>query len=94
MSILLAERWKGEEELTIIGNNSVVNEASQWCNGLLGDVEVGGTVRLIIGFSNSVHLLVDLRSAMVTVLTGTGNAEHDLAWMPRSNACDLSKTPR
>lgn len=55
-----------------------MNEASQRCDGLFGDVEVGGTVRLIIGAAQAVNFLVDLGTAMVTVLTSTGNAEHDL----------------
>jgi len=79
------------DEDEIVCHDSVVNEASQRCNGFLGDIEVGGTIRLIGSFADTVDFLVDLRSAMVTVLTGTGNTEHDLAGMPRSDTCDLSE---
>ena len=69
-----------------------MNEASQRGNGFLGDIEVGGTIALIIAAADTINFLVDFRSAMVTVLTGTGNTEHDLAGMPRSDTSDLSET--
>ena len=61
-------------------------------DGLLGSVELGGTVGLISTRSNSVDLVVDRGSVVVTVLTGSGNSPVNVSWMPSTNTSNLSQT--
>lgn len=72
-------------------DETVVGEATHRVDGLLGDVVGGGTRLLGSTVSDSVDLLVDLSSVMVTVLTRSGNGEHDLGRMPSTDTSDLSE---
>lgn len=70
-------------------DETVVGEATHRVDGLLGDV-VGGGARLIRStVSDSVDLLVSLSSMVVTVLTSSGDREHDLGRMPSTDTSDL-----
>ena len=44
----------------------------------------------LVTLSNSVDLLVDLSSVMVTLLTSSGHSVLDPAWMPGSNTGNLN----
>jgi len=57
-------------------------ESSQWGDGFVGQISLGGGVSFIIGFSNSVDLFVNFSSVVVTVLTGSGNGVSNSSWMP------------
>jgi len=78
---------------------AVMREATDWVDRFDGDVSCGGTIvhvdlavlGLIAG-TNSVDLLVDLHTVMVTLLTSTSHGIADSRWMPRTNTGDLSKT--
>jgi len=78
---------------------AVMREATDWVDRFDGDVSCGGTIvhvdlavlGLIAG-TNSVDLLVDLHTVMVTLLTSTSHGVADSRWMPRTNTGDLSKT--
>lgn len=59
---------------------------------LLGDIKVGGGVTLILTLADTVNLVVDGGSVMVTVLTSTGNSPLDVRWMPSTDTGDLSET--
>lgn len=73
-------------------DETVVGEATHRVDGLLGDVVGGGTRLIRSTLRDSVDLLVDLSSVMVTVLTRSGNGEHDLGRMPSTDTGDLSQT--
>jgi len=77
----------------IVGvSDTVVRPSTHGGDGLDGRVKVGGSGLLVTTFSNSVDLLVHLSSVVETILTSTGNREHDLRWMPRSDTSDFSQT--
>jgi hypothetical protein len=61
-------------------------------NGLLGDIEVGGSVTLIVTLTDTVDLVVDGGTVVVTHLTGTGNSPLDVGRMPGSDTGDLTET--
>merc|ERR1719328_863213 len=76
-----------------------MREASHGVNRLVGQIIVSGGVILdqlavlhLITLSDSVDLLVDLSSVMVTLLTSSGHSVLDPARMPSSNTSDLSQT--
>jgi len=71
---------------------SVVREATQGVDGLLGKISLGRAGVLGASLSDAVDLLVDLGSVVVTVLTSTGHSEGDSARMPSSNTSDLTET--
>jgi len=70
------------EHNPVLSDNTVMREASQRSDGLLGEVEFGGGALDVSGFSDSVDLLVHLGSVMVTTLTSSRNGELDTRWMP------------
>merc|ERR1712045_702990 len=78
---------------------SVVREAAHGVDGLVREVVLGAGVVLdklailhLVTLSDSVDLLVDLGSVMVTLLTSSGHSVLDSAGMPSSNTSDLSQT--
>lgn len=73
---------------------TVVWEATQWGDVLFGQIVFGGSVVLdgLGGFTDSVDLLVDFGSVMVTQLTCSWDFESDSLWMPGTDTADLSET--
>ena len=65
------------------GSNSTLNDARWFITQRLGKP----TYR-----SNTVDLLVDLRTVMVALLTTTGHREGHTGWMPGSNTGHLAQT--
>lgn len=61
-------------------------------DGLLGDVNLGGGVVLGTALANTVDLVVDRGTVVVTVLTGTGNGPLDVGRMPGTDTGDLAQT--
>lgn len=83
----------------VVADLTIEWEATHWCDGLLGDVVLGRGVVLddlsVLGVdasSDTVDLLVDLGTVVVTLLTGTSDGEGDTTWMPCSDTSDLTKT--
>jgi len=83
----------------VVVDLTVVRETTHWSDCLIGDVVLGRGVVLhnlsILGVNASadtVDLLVDLSSVMVTLLTGASNGEGDTRWMPGSNTSNLAET--
>jgi len=78
---------------------TVVWEATNGVDALLGQVGLGGTVvhvdlavlGLVAG-AQSVDLLVDLDSVVVAFLTASSNGVADSRWMPSTDTGDLSET--
>ena len=83
-----------QEEVVL--NDTVVREASQRSDGLLGEISGGHGVVLATFVSDtsadSVHLLVDLSSVMVTHLTTSGDGELNLGRMPSTDTTNSSQT--
>lgn len=80
-------------------DKTVLNKATNGVDALVGDIGFSGSVvsdfLAVDGVetsSDSVDLLVDLSSVMVTLLTRSSNGEGDSGWMPGTNTGDLSKT--
>jgi len=78
---------------------TVVNESSHGSDRLLGNIVISRAIVLdqlavlnIVSNSDSVDLLVNNGSVMVTLLTSSGNRELDSAGMPGSNTGDLTQT--
>jgi len=89
----LLDTWNGAfKQDEVVLDLTVAHEASQWCNVLLGDVELCGSIALIVAFSNAVDLVVDRRTMMVTLLTCTGNSPLDVGRMPCTDTGDLPQT--
>jgi hypothetical protein len=80
----------------IVVNNTVMGETAQRSNGLLSQIGSGGSIVLSSFIfntsSDSVDLLVDFGSVVITVLTSSGDAVPDSGWMPASDATNSSKT--
>jgi len=76
----------------VVLDDTVTNETTDGGDSLLGNVELSRSRSLVVSLSDTVDLLVDLGTVVVTVLTSTGNREHDLRRVPRSDTRDLSET--
>ena len=70
-----------------------LNNSHHGVDGLLSDIELGGSVALALGsqarLADTVDLLVDLGTVMVSLLTGTSDGERHTRRMPRSDTSDL-----
>ena len=64
---LLGSRDRTLEEEEVILNDTVVRETTQGSDSLLRDILIGGGVVVFFTEANTVDLLVDLRSVVVTV---------------------------
>jgi len=78
---------------------TVVWEATNWIDGFFGQISLGGTVveigLAVFGFvasTQSVDLLVDFDSVVVTFLTASSNGVGNSGWMPSTNTSNLSET--
>jgi len=83
------------DENEVLLDLSIVRESTHWGDVLLNGIGSGGSV--VLGSTNgtstnSVNLLVELSSGMVSHLTTAGNCPLDSSWMPSSNTSDLSAT--
>jgi len=76
----------------VLVNLTIVREASHRGDALLGQIVSGASVVLFLLLSDTVDLLVDLGSVVVSVLTGTGNLELNTSRMPSTDTGDLSQT--
>jgi hypothetical protein len=80
----------------IVVDDTVVGEATQGGDALLGQISNSGSISLatiiLDSDADSVDLLVDFGSVVVTVLTSSGDAVSDSSWMPASNTTDSSET--
>jgi hypothetical protein len=65
------------EHEEVVVDLSVTDEATHGGDGLLGDIELGRGVTSIVTAANSVDLVVDRGTVVVTVLTSTGNGPLD-----------------
>jgi len=80
-------------------DKTVLNKATNGVDALVGDIDLGGSVVLdflavdgVEAGADSVDLLVDLSSVMVSLLARSSNGERDSGWMPGTNTGDLSET--
>ena len=62
------------------------------CDLLLDSICLSSGILRILALANSVHLVVDRCSVVVTVLTGTSNSPLDVRRMPCTDTGDLSET--
>jgi len=76
----------------VVLNLTVSDESAQWCDGLLGKIELSSSAGSIITLANSVHLVVARCTMMVTVLTSTSNSPLDVGRMPGTNTGNLTET--
>ena len=80
----------------IVLDQTVVNETTDGVDGFVSDIGGGGTivahvlaVNSVVASSNAVDLLVDLRTVVVSLLSGSGNGEGHTRRMPGSDTGDL-----
>lgn len=76
----------------ILVDNTVVGETTHGGDILLSDIVLSSARLLVTSLTNTVDLLVDLGTVMVTVLTSTGNRVHDAGRMPGTNTGNLTET--
>lgn len=76
----------------VVGDLSVVREASHGGDALLSEIELSGSGVLVTSGTNAVDLLVDLSAVVVSALTSTSHGEVDTARMPSTNTGDLAQT--
>jgi len=76
----------------VVLNLTISDESTQWCNSLLGKIELSSSVSSIITLANSVHLVITRGTMMVTILTGTSNSPLDVRRMPGTNTGNLTET--
>ena len=55
-----------EHDIVVL-DNTVVGEATHWCDGLFGNVAVSRRVGGVFAGTDTVDLLVELRTVVVTV---------------------------
>lgn len=112
LSLVVNQEWLSEEDWSlshahagsldhdeVVLDVTVVWEATNWVDALLGQISLGGTVvhvdlaalGLVAG-AQSVDLLVDFDSVVVAFLTASSNGVTDSRWMPSTNTGDLSET--
>ena len=61
-------------------------------DGLLGDINLSGGVVLSVALADSVNLVVDRGTVVVTLLTSTGNSPLDVGRMPGTDTSNLTET--
>ncbi len=89
----LLATWDGTlDHDEVVVDHTVVDETTHWVDGLLGSVEVGSSVTFIVTLTDSVDLVVDGGSVVVTSLTSSGDGPHDVGWMPSTDTSNLSQT--
>jgi len=71
---------------------TVVREATERSDRLLGDIVLGVGVILVLLLTDAVDLLVDLGTMMVTVLTSARDLELHAGRMPSTDTGDLAET--
>ncbi len=76
----------------IVSDGTIVRESSQWGDSFIGQICLSWCVSFVIGLSDSVDLLVNFSSMVITVLTGSGNGESNSGWMPWSDTSYSSVT--
>lgn len=64
---LLGSRDATLEEEEVVLYDTVMGETTQWGDGLLRNVMLGGGVVVVFTKANTIDLLVDLRSMVVTI---------------------------
>jgi len=62
------------------------------CDLLGNDIEVSSSILLVLALADTVDLVVDRGTVVVTVLTSTGNSPLDMGRMPCTDTGDLSET--
>jgi len=83
------------EEEEVLVDDTVVWESTNWGNVLDMSISLGGSVVVDTSdgtSSNSVDLLVDLGSVVITEVTSSGDSPLDCRWMPSTDTSDLSET--
>lgn len=76
----------------VLVDMTVVWESTEWGDRLGDGISGSGGVVLGTSSSDSVDLLVELGSAVVSHLTASGNCPLDSRWMPGSDTGDLTAT--
>lgn len=93
---LLDTRDATLEHDPVVGDSTVVGEATHGGDSLLGEIELSGGGNILLTLSNSltnaVDLLVLLSTVVVSMLTSTGNSELDTGRVPGTNASNLTET--
>jgi hypothetical protein len=89
---LLGTRDRALEHDEVVLDLTVADETTKRSNGLLGDIDLSGSVVVGVTLTNAVDLVVDRGSVVVTPLTGTGNSPLDVGRMPSTDTSDLSET--
>jgi len=87
--------WSNDATLDhkeILTDNTVMGETTHGGNWLLSEIVLSGGVLWVTSRANSVHLLVEFSTMMVSVLTSSRNTETDSGRMPSSDTGNLSET--
>ena len=88
-----ADSTLDEEEIFV--DDTVMWESTDWGDVLGVSVSFGGSIVVDTSDStltNSVDLLVDVGSMIVTEITSSGDSPLDCRWMPGTDTSDLSET--
>lgn len=80
------------EEHVVVLDVTIADEATEGSDGLLGNVELGGSIASVLTLADAVDLVVDAGTVVVTHLTGTGNSPLDVGWMPGTDTSNLAET--
>ena len=88
-----ADSTLDEEEIFV--NNTVMWESTDWGNVLGVGISFGRSVVVDTSdgtLTNSVDLVVDVSSVIVTEVTSSGDSPLDCRWMPGTDTSNLSET--
>jgi len=76
----------------VLVDNTVVGEATNGSDGLLGEISLSGSILGITLLADTQDTLVDLGTVEVTVLTSTSAGEADASRVPCSDTGNLAET--
>lgn len=80
------------DEEPVISNLTIVGEATHWSDRFLDGVLVAHGVVRVVTSTDSVDLLVDFGTGVVTLLTTAGDRPLDGSRMPSTDTTDLAET--
>lgn len=80
------------EDEEVVVDDTIVRESTHGVDGLLGNVRVSRSRSVRRSVSDSVDLLVELSSVVVSVLTSSRDSVSDVGRVPGTNTGNLSET--
>jgi len=89
---LLDTRTRTLDQDEVVVDDTIADPSTHWSDLLLGNIELSRSVTGVVTLANSVDLVVDGSTMMVTVLTGTSDRPLNVGRMPGTDTSNLAET--